>query len=61
MRPAAPLTAAAMRQLTDQFYTDPDAAAEQFLAAFLDIYGFPQADLGDIAQIKIWPDGTPEP
>ena len=42
MRPARPVTAAAMRQLTDQFYTDPDAAAEQFLAAFLDLSASPK-------------------
>jgi hypothetical protein len=50
-----------MRQLTDEFLTNADNAADHFRTAFLHAHAFPEADIGDIEQIKIWPDGTPEP
>ncbi len=41
--------------------SDPGMAADHSLAAFLHAHAFPEADIDNIQQIKIWPDGTPEP
>jgi hypothetical protein len=51
-----------VRQVTDRFISgDADGAAADFLAAFLQAYGFEEAEIGDVESITIWPDGTPEP
>jgi hypothetical protein len=56
------LDAGTVRRITDTFLDgEADNAAEDFLAAFLDAYGFDEAELENIIWIKIWPDGTPEP
>jgi hypothetical protein len=60
--PGWPLSAPVIRHVTDLFLDGHlDTAAAAFLDAFLNGYGFPEAELTDIERIKIWPNGDPEP